>query len=257
MLKAVIFDMDDTLVDWQLVEPWEAREQRRFDALYDYVNQNVARLNVADGTELFYQFQLKMRVAWEEGYLTRHAPSLIGVLINTLEAAGVPENSLDADTIIAAYNWECPQGLRAFPDVPEVLPVLQSHGVALGIITNSSQPMSLRDLELEGVGLLGLFPTCRLSAVDVGYLKPHRNIFERALKILGVRPEEAVFVGDNLEADVGGAQEAGMYGVLRVRYPELAPDDSSITPDGLITSLHELLPLLDQWYPGWRNGHRA
>jgi hypothetical protein len=48
-----------------------------------------------------------------------------------------------------------------------------------------------------------------------------------------------------------------MYGVLRVRRREDMPETDDITPDGTITTLHELLPLLDDWYPGWRNNGKA
>jgi FMN phosphatase YigB (HAD superfamily) len=92
----------------------------------------------------------------------------------------------------------------------------------------------------------------------VGYLKPHRKIFEYALDVVGVRPDEAVFVGDNLTADIGGAQSVGMRAVWRVAETldeaEAEIDGDEITPDGTIVTLHDLLPLLDRWYPGWRNG---
>jgi putative hydrolase of the HAD superfamily len=114
--------------------------------------------------------------------------------------------------------------------------------------------MTLRDRELAAAGIDALFPRCRIAAADVGYLKPHRRIFEQALTELGAAPDEAVFVGDSLTADIRGAQEAGMRAVWR-------PDGEAIVvpgvvPDGVIATLHDLLPLLDRWYPGWRrNGH--
>ncbi|MCZ7541445.1 MAG: HAD hydrolase-like protein [Anaerolineae bacterium] len=63
---------------------------------------------------------------------------------------------------------------------------------------------------------------------------------------MGTAPEEAVFVGDNLEADIRGAQNAGMMAVWRM---PAAPNGDTpapdVTPDGTITTLHDLLPLLD------------
>jgi putative hydrolase of the HAD superfamily len=45
---------------------------------------------------------------------------------------------------------------------------------------------------------------------EVGKRKPHAAIFERALEAVGVQPERALFVGDQLVADVGGARAVGM-----------------------------------------------
>jgi putative hydrolase of the HAD superfamily len=104
------------------------------------------------------------------------------------------------------------------------------------------------------LGLLPYFSACRFAAVDAGYLKPHPAIFQTALNCLGVSPQEAVFVGDNMDADVVGAQNAGMRGILR-RIPvrPLADSNGHRGPDGIVDTLWEMLPLLDLWYPGWRH----
>ena len=120
-----------------------------------------------------------------------------------------------ADEILQAYDWKVVPGTEVFPDVFPALDALRSRGICLGVVTNSSQPMSLRDRELRQHGLLPYFPDCRLAAADVGYLKPHPRIFQCALERIGVAPDEAVFVGDNPIADIGGALGAGMRAVQR------------------------------------------
>ena len=255
MLKAVIFDLDNTLINWDLAEPPESRETRRIKELLAFVHDNLCPIPEADPEKFFAIFSTNMGEAWMSGQQTMIAPSLKHILAETLQSCcGVPEDKLDMDAVMQAYNWQAVQGEQAFPDVLEVLPQIQKHGVELGIITNSTHTMSDRDRELQAFGLLELFPNCRIAAVDVGYLKPHRNIFDHALKMLNIQPDEAVFVGDDLRADIQGAQNAGMYAVLRVRDREQALDQEDIVPDGMIISLHELLPLLDAWYPGWRKG---
>ena len=58
-----------------------------------------------------------------------------------------------------------------------------------------------------------------------------------------------MFVGDNLPADIGGAQSVGMRAVWRVTETlderRSGDDGDEITPDGTIVTLHDLLPLLD------------
>lgn len=252
MLKAVLFDLDETLIDWAGAEPWEDYLYRRLNGVFNFVHTDVCPLDHADAEQFFTAFKDAMRDAWVEGVRDLRAPSAYQVLLNTLASLGVPAERLKIEDLMQAYAWEPVSGVHVFPDVMDVLPVLQANGIELGIVTNASYPMAHRDQELAAVGLLELFPNCRIAAVDVGYLKPHRTIFEHALGLLNVRPEEAVFVGDNVDADVAGAQGAGMLAVLRVREMCDYPIDSDIEPDGVITSLHDLLPLLDQWYPGWR-----
>jgi len=256
MLKAVLFDLDQTLITWDNAEPWETYQGRRLRGVYEFVHTHLHPLTGGDADHFFAEFAQRLEQAWTEGNRTLRPPNVAAVLAATLEAFGAPADRMDMDAVMAAYDWQPAPGEAAFPDVLEVLPELHAHGVELGIVTNASLTMHYRDRELDAVGLLDLFPRCRVAAVDVGYLKPHRIIFQRALDILGVRPEEAVFVGDNLEADIRGAQNAGMAAVWRV--PAMSNGDapaSDVTPDGTITTLHELLPLLDRWYPGWRNGH--
>jgi FMN phosphatase YigB (HAD superfamily) len=59
-------------------------------------------------------------------------------------------------------------------------------------------------------------------------------------------------VGDNPEADVVGAQQVGMKAVLRNIKREGLVYRQGITPDAAIDTLHDMLPILDTWYPGWR-----
>jgi HAD superfamily hydrolase (TIGR01509 family) len=261
MLRAILFDLDQTLIDWDHVEqPWEEYQYRRIHNVFEFVNENLYTLETPE--QLFEAYVGEMSGAWQHGSLTLLAPDIMVIMADTLKVCGVPEDRLDMDAVMQAYDWQPPAGERAYPDAVEVLPQLRAHGIELGIVTNSAHPMHYRDRELQAIGLLDLFPRCRLSAVDVGYLKPHRDIFQRALDILGVRAEEAVFVGDSLPADIGGAQNVGIYAVQRLceraqneDSPSPRESDSEIVPDGTIVTLHDLLPLLDGWYPGWRNGH--
>jgi putative hydrolase of the HAD superfamily len=256
MLKAILFDLDQTLIDWDRVEqPWEEYQYHRLLDVFEFVKTNGHALK--DPDRFFEAYLVELAGAWQHGNLTLRAPSVTAILADTLKACGVPEDQLDMDGVLQAYDWQPPAGERAYPDALDVLPELRAHGLEMGVVTNSAHPMTFRDRELSAIGLLDLFPRCRLSAVDVGYLKPHQNIFRRALDELGVQAEEAVFVGDSLAADIVGAKNAGLYAVWRAN-GHMPPDDAdadAIIPDGTINTLHDLLPLLDERYPGWRNGH--
>ena len=76
--------------------------------------------------------------------------------------------------------------------------------------------------------------------------KPAPAFFAAALASLSAAPREAAMIGDDLESDVGGAQAAGIQGVL-VRTGKFRPGDlekSSVRPDAVLASLAELPSLL-------------
>jgi HAD superfamily hydrolase (TIGR01458 family) len=82
------------------------------------------------------------------------------------------------------------------------------------------------------------------TAVLIG--KPAREFFLGACQSMGVAPEDTVVIGDDLEADIGGALAAGCAGVL-VRTGKFRPEqleNSTIRPDGMIDSLADLPELL-------------
>ena len=77
---------------------------------------------------------------------------------------------------------------------------------------------------LEDVGLLGHFDGLAISE-DVGLRKPRREIFQAILTQLGVEPGETLHVGDNLAADVAGAEALGIrtaWITRRVHDPDAA-----------------------------------
>jgi HAD superfamily hydrolase (TIGR01662 family) len=168
----------------------------------------------------------------------------------TLKQLGFEANAtIDADAILKAYAWDAVPGVDVFPDVFPALKQLREHGIKLGILTNAFQPMGLRDIELERYKLLDYFPDAnlRLSAADVGYLKPHPKIFNYALEQMGTSAEETLYVGDNPVADIAGAQGLGMRAILRINHPAPPLISGLIVPDAAINNFHELVRLVHEW----------
>jgi putative hydrolase of the HAD superfamily len=252
MLKAVLFDLDDTLIDWHgFSEDWPTFERMYLRRVFDYLSGSPQPLS--DFEAFAMEFRQRTRAAWDSGRGSLIAPHLGTILLEAAGAAGAPPGVLDAKALLDAYEWTAVPGTVVFPDVVDALVLLKDNGVKIGIVTNAFQPMWLRDIEIQAHGLLDHFPDCRISAADVGYLKPHPAIFQAALDRLNITPDEAVFVGDNPIADIAGAQGAGMRGVLRITSPTPPMLSGLIVPDGAVNTLAELPPILDQWYPGWRS----
>jgi putative hydrolase of the HAD superfamily len=100
-------------------------------------------------------------------------------------------------------------------DAHTVLDSLRGRGVRTAIVSNTpwGSPADLWREELARHGLLQRVDAA-VFCMDVGWRKPHRAPFDRALSLLGVDPSEAIFVGDDHRWDVVGALNAGMQAVL-------------------------------------------
>jgi len=144
------------------------------------------------------------------------------------DALGRPELDLGAltDTLLEAIRFE------PFPDAVPALRALRAAGLKL--VAASNWDVSLHE-QLGRTGLSGLLDGA-VSSAEVGAPKPDPEIFVRALALAGAQPEEAWHVGDDVEADVGGARAAGLEPVLIDR------DGSLQAPPGVrrIASLAEL-----------------
>ncbi|GAB2851229.1 HAD family hydrolase [Microbacterium insulae] len=118
----------------------------------------------------------------------------------------------------------------------DVLASVRRAGLRTAVITNG--PSALQRGKLATVGLDG-FDAVVVSG-EVGHRKPEREIFELALGVLGVGSDEAIHVGDNQTADVGGAVGAGLTAVWINRRGAAVASD----PHHTIADLRGLLALL-------------
>jgi putative hydrolase of the HAD superfamily len=111
-----------------------------------------------------------------------------------------------------------------FPDVLPALRELRGAGHALVVVSNWD--CSLREW-LGPPGLLELVDGV-VSSAEVGAAKPDPAPFARGLELAGVRPEDALHVGDSLENDVAGARAAGLRAVLVDRAGAAPPEVESV-----------------------------
>ena len=141
------------------------------------------------------------------------------------------------------FDWAPRPGVELFPETLPVLHTLRRQGYRIGLLTNSFLPMWMRDEELRAYDLIDLFDA-RVSAADIGYLKPHPAIYRDLLSKLGIQPQNAIFVGDRPINDIAGANDVGLISVL-ICPPYLERDSSGVVPDYTINRLDQLLPLID------------
>jgi HAD superfamily hydrolase (TIGR01662 family) len=108
--------------------------------------------------------------------------------------------------MFAVYEAAWPRRMRLYPEVPALLEELRGR-YRLGIVSNG-----LGWEQRQKIGPVGLDRYIEAVAIseELGVRKPEPGIFEHVLTALGIRPGEAIHVGDDVGADVAGAHAAGL-----------------------------------------------
>lgn len=150
-------------------------------------------------------------------------------------------------TVVKKYGLKYPVPYRHELEklYPEVVPALRelSKKYVLGILANQTDGLSQR---LEAYGI-GRYFQHIISSWDHQVMKPDPRLFQIALDEAGCAPEKALMVGDRLDNDILPAKALGMKTAwIRKGFGGLQePKCNSESPDFVIQSLSELIPLLD------------
>jgi putative hydrolase of the HAD superfamily len=145
--------------------------------------------------------------------------------------------------VVALDHSAYSRTITASPGTLGVLRALRERGLALGLVSNVALLPHLMRADLEALGILGLLDATTFSS-EVGTRKPDPAIFLDALGKLEAEPAAAVFVGDRVVDDVGGAQAVGMRAVLTREFRQEEPGGGPM-PDAVIERLEELPDALD------------
>jgi putative hydrolase of the HAD superfamily len=124
-----------------------------------------------------------------------------------------------------------------YEDVFEYIPLLARH-FKLGVISDTWPSL---ERVFRNVGLRHYFGAFIMSSV-LGVLKPHELMYTTALKELGVKPEEALFIDDNI-VNVEGARKLGMQGLVILRDNQL--DGTEKWDEDTIRNISDLVKLLN------------
>ena len=160
------------------------------------------------------------------------------------------EESIAADSRVmeALEQAYCLPILSALPvanaGAAEILGALSERGMRLGLVCNTGRtPGTMLRIVLDRLGLARYLSVLTFSD-EVGVRKPHPEIFLRTLAALGVSPEEAAHIGDDVTTDVAGARGIRMRAIhlCHARGASPAADVADAIP-----ALHALPALL---FPG-------
>ena len=159
----------------------------------------------------------------------------------------IPDTTIQI-TLKAMYDLSQAHWIPEADALPTIQ-ALRQEGYCLGVISNAADDADVQTL----VDKARLRPYLDLiiNSAAFGLRKPSPKIFQAALQHWNVPPSQTVMVGDNLKADIAGAQNAGIFGIWitrRASTPKNRPEPV-IQPDATIATLAELPTLLKGLIP--------
>lgn len=198
-IKALYFDLDHTLWDF------EANSALAFKSLFE-------EYDIALDLHQFLAVYIPNNNVYWKRYRTGEIDKetlRFERLKTVFDALNYPTANTLIDDLSDAYIQTLPEYNVLFEGAIEMLTALKPH-YALHVITNGFQDVQY--FKMRNSGLLPFFDSITDSS-SVGVKKPDPRIFEHALTVGQVAPNQAAMIGDNLEADIEGALAAGMHAI--------------------------------------------
>jgi HAD superfamily hydrolase (TIGR01549 family) len=256
MIQAVLFDLGDTLWHFPQMPPIEVIRGETVHRISDLLRS----WGVEPSGELFFlgrDIRAAIEKATDEAYwgdLT--SPDYPSLAKQVAASKGLSISDEQAQTLWHTWNLGGVfLGRELYPGVAETLAWFKQKGYRVGSVTNRGLGGEPFREELRHHGVADLFEALSISC-EVGYMKPHRRIFEHALEAMAIRPEETAMVGDSLRADVAGAKALGMTAIWKRNHPSKRRDPERdmattedgrgrrpVAPDFIVDDLRELISL--------------
>lgn len=199
MIKAVIFDIDNTMYNF------DEAHKSAMAALCAYTEKNFG-MGEAKTKELAAKCM---------GMITERLGNNCAAIHNRLirfqcflEQIG----SADYQKAMEMYHTYWDTLLDVMEPEPGLLPLLKrlkEKGIKIGI--GSDMTAYIQYKKLEKIGALGYLDFL-VTSEEAGAEKPDPQFFSLCVEKAGCRPEECVFIGDNLKKDVAGSADFGMIG---------------------------------------------
>jgi putative hydrolase of the HAD superfamily len=204
VIRAVLLDLDDTLMDHQTAAGRAVVHWAESMGLRGDPDELAARWAVVSNRH-YARYQRRELTAREQQ--RARARDFLPHL--DLRADDEAQAAFDAYLALYRAAW------TAFPDAAPALRQARGAGLRVGVLTNGEEAMQAA--KLARGGLTGLVDELVASST-LPWSKPDPRSFLAACERLGSAPAETLMVGDSLPLDVHGARDAGLPAVLLDRY---------------------------------------
>jgi len=228
MIKAIFFDLDDTLYN-----STDLSTKARRTAIEHMISKGL-EMDADRAYELFMQVVRRYGSNYEHHFEKFFTDEL-----------GIPPDYRMISAAVIAYHHTKFVNIHPYPHAVQTILELRIRGYHLGVITDG---LPIKQWEkLIRLGMDDFFETVIITGDEsIGYAKPDPRVFSLALERAGVSAEQSVMVGDKLHTDVDGANKSGMTSVwLRTpRDPVDLPQRLGIRPSFTITSIRQILDIV-------------
>ena len=235
--KAILFDLDDTLISYS---------GERREVWTETLEPHLHRCSGHTVDAILQAMEAEMRWFWSdpvrhrEGRLNMHA-ARTNICAGGFRRLGVEDAGLVAD-VASAFHENREKRMYLFDDAHHVLDSLKADGFRLCLITNGEaavQRAKVNRFELEHrfhhIQIEGEHP----------FGKPEPAAYDHALKTLGAAHGEAWIVGDNLEWEVAVPQQLGFgRAIWYDAFGHGLPKRTTVKPDHSLTRLKDILAML-------------
>lgn len=234
--SAAFFDMDGTLLDWQvgMEESWLAACAEHCDGSYEPAALHAAI--VARRTWFWSdperQYAGRMNLDEASRTIVRHAFADMGL------AGGTPDNDALPPRIGDSYRARRLELMTVYDGAIETLDWLRSRGVPLALLTNGGAKSQRHSVERFG---FSAYFDCIVIEGEFGTGKPDERVFRHALEATGADPATTWMIGDNFEADIVTPHRLGMHTVWIDENGAGVPAEAPCAPHRVIRHIRELL----------------
>lgn len=239
-MKAVLFDLGHTLIDYY--HEWRGPRAKAVDRVYHLV---AGSCDTVPDKERFTAYLSGLLEKARDLKISQMVEVPLSETIDTcLHRFGCDSSEDLIEGSLEAFYQTLLESRELIPGTVDMLERIKARGLLIGLVSDVAWGLPSRFplMDMRHFHLDGFFDDMVFST-DVRLRKPNPKIFKIALLNLGVKPGEAVFVGNSLQADIEGALRVGMLAVLKKS--KYYQHDDGIVPDARIVDWSEIDSVLN------------
>ena len=231
--KAILFDLDDTIITGNVgtEELWKT-----------LCFQHAELIEGLSGDVLFSEVDKLRKWYWADPEshrikrlnLIKARRELVELVFSKL---GI-ENEEVCYSLADSFTTKRQEMVTLIPGAIDTLVHLKNTGIPMALITNGASDFQRQ--KIDRFDLTQYFEYILVEG-EFGAGKPDKSVFTHALGILGASPDNAWMVGDDLQRDILGANDSGIYSIWVDLQNKGLPDNAAAQPDRIVTAISELV----------------